>query len=265
MSLAFFSGNEVFWKTRWANSIDGSNTPYRTLISYKETHANAVIDPAHPTWTGTWRDTRFSPPADGGRPENSLTGTIFRVNDGNTTAITVPAADGKHRFWRNTTVATLAAGATATMPNGTLGYEWDEAPNNNFTPSGLMRLSTTTRNVTSMLLDFGSSYGAGTATHNLTLYRHPSGSLVFGAGTIQWSWGLDASHDRGSTAADARMKQATVNLFADMEVLPGTLEAGLTPATHVDRCDGADVDHYRAGCRCLVPIGDDRHDQRHGV
>ncbi|MBV8887353.1 MAG: hypothetical protein JO235_25620, partial [Chroococcidiopsidaceae cyanobacterium CP_BM_RX_35] len=44
--LAFFSGNEVFWKTRWENSIDKSNIPYRTLVSYKETHANAVIDPA---------------------------------------------------------------------------------------------------------------------------------------------------------------------------------------------------------------------------
>ena len=41
----FFSGNEVFWKTRWENSIDGSGTPYRTLVSYKETHANAKIDP----------------------------------------------------------------------------------------------------------------------------------------------------------------------------------------------------------------------------
>ena len=38
--LAFFSGNEVFWKTRWENSIDGTSTPYRTLVSYKETHAN---------------------------------------------------------------------------------------------------------------------------------------------------------------------------------------------------------------------------------
>ena len=35
--LAFFSGNEIFWKTRWETSIDGSNTPYRTLVCYKET------------------------------------------------------------------------------------------------------------------------------------------------------------------------------------------------------------------------------------
>ena len=43
--LGFFSGNEVFWKTRWEASIDGTSTPYRTLVSYKETHANARIDP----------------------------------------------------------------------------------------------------------------------------------------------------------------------------------------------------------------------------
>jgi hypothetical protein len=60
--LAFFSGNEVFWKTRWESSIDGSGTPYRTLVSYKETHANAKIDPLPNVWTGTWRDPRFSPP-----------------------------------------------------------------------------------------------------------------------------------------------------------------------------------------------------------
>src|SRR6266511_4557523 len=82
VNLAFFSGNEMFWKTRWENSIDSSNTPYRTLVSYKETHANAKIDP-NPAWTGTWRDPRFSPPADGGRPENAATRNFFMVNGTN--------------------------------------------------------------------------------------------------------------------------------------------------------------------------------------
>ena len=61
LNLAFFSGNEVFWKTRWENSIDGSGTPYRTLVCYKETHANAKIDPST-SWTGTWRDAALQPP-----------------------------------------------------------------------------------------------------------------------------------------------------------------------------------------------------------
>ena len=71
----------MFWKTRWAPSTEGTNTPYRTLITYKETHFNAPVDPEDPpTWTGTWRDPRFSPPADGGKPENALTGQYFLVN-----------------------------------------------------------------------------------------------------------------------------------------------------------------------------------------
>jgi hypothetical protein len=230
VDLAFFSGNEVFWKTRWENSIDGSGTPYRTLVCYKETHADAKIDPT-PAWTGTWRDPRFSPPADGGRPENGLTGTIFMVNGPRTDSITVPAADGKMRFWRNTTIATLGAGQSATLPAGVLGYEWDEEQDNGFRPAGLIRLSSTTVSGVGRLQDYGSNYSSGSATHNLALYRHSSGALVFGGGTAQWSWGLDSNHDRGSAAADARMQQATVNLFADMGVQPGTLQSGLVGAT----------------------------------
>jgi hypothetical protein len=231
VNLAFLSGNETFWKTRWENSIDSSGTPYRTLVSYKETHANAMIDPADPpTWTGTWRDPRFSPPADGGRPENALTGTLFKVNSG-TVNLTVPAADGKMRFWRGTPVASQAAGATATLGSSVVGYEWDVDADNGARPAGLINLSTTTATGLDVLQDYGSSYASGSATHRLTLYRAPSGALVFGAGTVQWSWGLDSSHDRGSGAANTSIRQATVNLFADMGVQPATLQSGLTPAT----------------------------------
>jgi hypothetical protein len=225
--LAFYSGNEVFWKTRWETSIDASQTPYRTLVSYKETLANAKIDPVASTWTGTWRDPRFSPPGDGGRPENSLTGQIFTVNGYESRSIVVPAADGKMRFWRNTSIATLASGASATLPQGTLGYEWDEDLDNGARPAGIIRLSTATYNVPSYLQDHGSTYAAGTATHHLTLYRHGSGALVFGAGTEQWSWGLDQTHDFAADPPDPRMQQASVNLFADMGVQPATLQPGL--------------------------------------
>jgi hypothetical protein len=69
VNLAFFSGNEVFWKTRWENSIDGSNTANRTMVCYKETLANAVIDPNDPpTWTGTWRGRRSAGECPDGDP-----------------------------------------------------------------------------------------------------------------------------------------------------------------------------------------------------
>lgn len=226
VNLAFFSGNEIFWKTRWEASTNGSTVAYRTLVCYKETHANAKIDPTA-TWTGTWRDPRFSPPADGGRPENELSGTLFMVNDGATTSITVPSADGKMRFWRNTAIAALGATATATLPNGTLGYEWDIDADNGSRPAGLIHLSSTTVPNAPVLQDYGSTYGTGTATHAMTLYKHSSGARVFGAGTVQWAWGLDATHDRSGTVADVQMQQATVNLFADMGVQPGSLQSGL--------------------------------------
>jgi len=229
VNLAFFSGNEVFWKTRWEGSIAGPATDHRTIVCYKETHANAVIDPADPpTWTGTWRDPRFSPPADGGRPENALSGTIFMVNVSSSTsdAISVPPADQRMRLWRNTNFST---GSTLTA--GTLGYEWDEDLDNGARPPGLVDESTTTISGVQLLQDYGSTYGSGTATHHLTLYRAASGALVFGAGTVQWSWGLDGTHDRTTTTPDVRMQQATVNLLADMGVQPGTLMSGLTAPT----------------------------------
>jgi hypothetical protein len=249
VNLAFFSGNEAFWKTRWESSIDGTNTPYRTLVCYKETlgpnsipSATAAVDPFDPPiWTGTWRDSSKSPQADGGRPENSLTGTIFMVNGTSTDnpgnlSIKVPAADGKMRFWRNTSVANLSAGQTAILPAGTLGYEWDEDLDNGARPAGTFDLSTSTYNLTQdLLLDQGGTYGAGTATHHMTLHREPSGALVFGAGTVQWVWGLDDNHDNPfgfpSPAPDPDMQQATVNLLADMGVQPATLQPPLLQAS----------------------------------
>jgi hypothetical protein len=236
LNLIFMSGNEVYWKTRWEPSIDGSNTPYRTLVCYKETRYNAPLDPrdASPTWTwtGTWRDPRFSPPADGGRPENTLTGTIFEVDSWRSDSIQVPYVMSGLRFWRNTpNVSTLAPGATWTLTQNILGYEWDAAPDNGFAPAGLIDLSSTTLAVNTYLLDYGSTTGNGTATHNLTLYRdRTSGALVFGAGTVFWSWGLSAEHDGSPTPTDPDIQQAMVNLLADMGAQPGSLQSGLVAA-----------------------------------
>src|SRR5262249_45280236 len=155
-------------------------------------------------------------PHDGGRPENALNGTIFRVNGIRHDTPEVPAADGRMRFWRNTDIATLGAGQTAVLPTGVLGFEWDVDSDNGFRPPGLVRLSSATIPNLPLLQDFGSSYAAGTDTHHLTFYRHASGAIVFSTATVQWSWGLDETHDFPGTPIDARMRQATVNLFADM-------------------------------------------------
>jgi Domain of unknown function (DUF4082)/Fibronectin type III domain/Bacterial Ig domain len=241
VNLAFFSGNEIFWKTRWGPSTEGASTPYRTLTSYKETHYNAPVDPEDPpVWTGSWRDPRFSPPANGGRPENALTGQFFLVNAG-TSEITVPSQYSKLRLWKNTAASTLRSGQSLTLApgTGTLGYEWDEDLDNGFRPTGEFDLSSTTVNGLQTFTDYGSRLAENqTATHHLTLYRAPSGALVFGAGTVQWSWGLadvnaweSETTEPANKPADPNMEQATVNLFAEMGVQPGSLIKGLVPGT----------------------------------
>lgn len=234
VNLAFFSSNSIYWKTRWETSIDGSGTAYRTLVCYKETWDNAMSDPATPpTWTGTWRDPRFSPPKDGGRPENALMGTLTRIAGQYYGAISVPQGDGLMRFWRNTSIATLLPGQTYTLPAGTLGAEVMADEDNGFRPAGLFHLSTTTVSTPAILLDYGNTTGQSTMTHALTLYRHSSGALVFSSGTYNWSWGLSSDHDLGNLgkATDVNMQQATVNLLADMGVSPRTLQPNLVAAT----------------------------------
>ncbi len=187
----------MFWKTRWGPSIDGSNTPYRTLITYKETHFER---------DRSTRRTRRPGPARGairasarrptaGEPENALTGQQFVVNSG-TADITVPSQYSKLRLWRNTAVASLLAGTDADARAGSRDARLRVG-------RGRRQRLPAGRGVRPLLDD--GQRGAGVhrlrqhaSTSNgdrrpttCTLYRAPSGALVFGAGTVQWSWGLD--------------------------------------------------------------------------
>src|SRR5258708_2894161 len=231
VSLAFFTGNTMWWKTRWANSQYG-NEPYRTLITYKESLDSVQSDPSDPpTWTGAWRDPRFSPPGDGGQPENALTGQLWFVNCCSY-ADQVPSAYSKLALWRNTAVAKLQPGQTYTMPPETLGYEWDSDVDNGFRPPGEIDMSRTCANVSQLLLTVNEQIGTGNACNSLTLYRAAGGALVFDAGTVQWAWGLASAHDGAShNPPDAAMQQATVNLLAMMGAQPATLESDLVPGT----------------------------------
>jgi hypothetical protein len=244
VNLLFWSGNEVYWKTRWESSIvDGA--AYRTLVTYKETKFNYSlqadaddypnVDPSN-QWTGTWRDLRFANAvgpdgatliADGARPENSLTGQLFGP-DGTGEfggALDVPAAFAGLRVWRDTGVS---AGGALDLAPGILGYEWDVSPNDASRPASLIKLSQTTIPWSAILTDQGNRTAPGTATHNLSLYRDDSGALVFGAGTVFWSWGLSNLHDSspyGANIESGALQQFTINMFADMGIQPAVTDA----------------------------------------
>lgn len=234
VNLIFFSGNEMFWRVRFGPSIDSSATADRTMICYKETLADARIDPSS-QWTGTWRDPRFSPPAiGGGQPENAVTGQLFRCinpTGGEDPTITVPFEYSRLRFWRNTTVAQLTSGQVRSLGEATLGYEWDVDVDNPSRPFGLIRLSATTAHSDQVLMDHGGTYLPGTETHHLTMYRASSGALVFGAGTCQWSYGLDSNHLSDQVADNRDIQQATLNMLADMGAQPSTRQPDLVAAS----------------------------------
>ena len=246
VNLLFWSGNEVYWKTRWEGSIS-DGTPFRTLVTYKETRLNysltagpedyANVDPSN-EWTGTWRDLRFvdavgpdgvTHTAVGAKPENALTGQLFGP-DGTGEfggAIDVPAQFAAMRDWRDTGIG---PGGAQDLAPGILGYEWDVSPIDDFRPPTLIKLSESTVPWSAILTDQGNREAPGIATHNLSIYRAPSGALVFGAGTVFWSWGLSNQHDSspyGATIQSTALQQFAVNMFADMNIQPAGTDATL--------------------------------------
>ncbi|QMU74090.1 DUF4082 domain-containing protein [Streptacidiphilus sp. P02-A3a] len=240
---AFFSGNEVSWETRFGNSIDGTATADRTLVCYKMTKMelsppDGVADPSG-GWTGAFLDPGSTAYGQAFEPQNILTGSLFSVNGNRNDAMTVPGTYADLRIWRNTSIAKLTPTQTATFPEGTLGYEWDSDYNDSTRPSGEIDLSSTTVDITTgqyVRLDYGNTYGTGDATQSLVEFRDPtSHALVFGTGTVQWSWGLanvpTADPGDAVVTVDPDMQQATVNILADMGVQPLTLQSDLVAAT----------------------------------
>ena len=130
--LAFFSGNEIYWKTRWGASLDGSGpTDHRTLVCYKEgklrerLEAAARPDPLSRRATGSAGGTAAPYPP---RPTAVSPTTPARDRSAGwapRVPSRYPAAYRDLPLWRNTSIATLGPEETATLPSGTLGYEWD--------------------------------------------------------------------------------------------------------------------------------------------
>ena len=180
-----------------------------------------------------------------------MTGQVYVSDTWANYPVIVPPEHSRHRFWRHTVAANQPAPEHSDHPEeddqpgvvllkGLIGHEFDEDIDNDFRPAGLARLSRTTIDNVVYLQDHAKVFDSGTATHSLTIYRAESGALVFGAGTCQWSWGLDAHHDspagvpphvanpyvtrvgRDLSGPDPTVQQSTANLFSDMGILPAT-------------------------------------------
>ena len=200
VNLAFFSGNEIFWKTRWANSSDGSNTPYRTLIDLQgHPLPDARSIPQGPSVTDRDLARPALQPAGRRRPAREQPHRPALPRQLRHLRHQGPGRPSrKLRFWRNTAGLDTdrrpdadarpgnrdarATSGTSTPTTASARRAGSRSPRR---PSTGSRRSPTTA---------PKSKTSRPQTHSLSLYRAPSGALVFGAGTVQWSWGLDVTN-----------------------------------------------------------------------
>ena len=192
--LAFFSANNCYWQIRFEDQN-------RTMVGYKDTAlasdplANDGIPSNDHLITVKWRDVPVS------RPEEALFGVMYVESqiDGD-----IVIDNPSHWVFAGTG---LKKGDKLA---GLLGYEVDAivgvAP-----PPGVVRLAHSP-----YVNDHGS-----TGTSDMTILTTPRGTLVFAAGTIQWSWGLDSFGDPGRVQRNSEAaKQITRNILDRMKSVP---------------------------------------------
>lgn len=167
VNLGFFSANTCYWQIRLEPSrITGESN--RTIVSYKEMAANdpflRVRDEfSEKRVTTLWRDELIN------RPEDSLIGVMYETFQ---VDADITLDDAPEWLLANTG---LKKGDKLA---GLLGYEVDKIYGN--APKSLIRVCHSPY-----------EYKGDTRYGNSTLYTADSGAIVFAAGTIQWSWGLD--------------------------------------------------------------------------
>ena len=180
-SLAFLGANLGYWQVRYT---DGG----RSLIGYKS-NADPIADPA--LKTDLFRNV--------GRPECQLIGVQYNNTSwplGTSDDMSVVNASLGDPWFAG---SGFTAGASVI---DSLGYEWDQVTPGCATPP-LTRLF--------------HWQASGWPTADGVRYTAPSGAKVFGAGTLQYAWGLDGWRWSGASgAADPRLVAFTMNMLTDM-------------------------------------------------
>ena len=180
-SLAFLGANLGYWQVRYS---DGG----RSLIGYKS-NADPIADPA--LKTDLFRNV--------GRPECQLIGVQYNNTSwplGTSDDMSVVNASLGDPWFAG---SGFTAGASVI---DSLGYEWDQVTPGCATPP-LTRLF--------------HWQASGWPTADGVRYTAPSGAKVFGAGTLQYAWGLDGWRWSGASgAADPRLVAFTMNMLTDM-------------------------------------------------
>ena len=197
-SVAFLTGNEVYWQTRLE---DGPAGPATRITCYKSRTADPIMATQPALTTCRWRE----PPVND--PEAPLVGEMYG-------SIVRRPADWivQGRFhWLYEGTGLQNGDAIANL----VGQEFDTFFPDLANPGTVVLAHSPVEAVPKQ------SPGPGAypsqPIHNATMYTAQSGATVFAAGTFQWSWALDGYGNRSylgvTTPVDERVRQMTSNLF----------------------------------------------------
>lgn len=167
-NLAIFAANTAYRQVR----IEGA-----TIINYKNAY---MYDPMYGkdngVVTGSWRDSPVN------RPESALIGSSYGAEVDHAYPFIV--ADSSSWIYKNSGLSNGDA------INSIVGYECDAIQSDLPQPPNLITLSSSP--IHSKIDKEEVGEGTNTLNSNASIYTAPSGSMVFNAGTIGWSSGLDS-------------------------------------------------------------------------
>jgi hypothetical protein len=201
-NVAFFSANEMYWRVR-LESITG---PDREVTCYRKASLDPVAATDPSAVTTHWRD---QPSPD---PESRTIGQMYGHIALTPADWVVTAPDS----WIYAGTGLQAGDHLPDLVGGEYDRFWPE-----YAPPGTTIVATSP-----VQADLRAEVAAGASlppgepippVANATLYTAPSGATVFSAGTMQWSWALDAwgsfRYKGIQTPVDERVKRITKNVL----------------------------------------------------
>jgi NHL repeat len=202
-NLVAFGANDLYWQVRYDDTR-------RVMTGYKEyAYEDPVAD--RTLLTTTWRAL--------GQPENGILGVQF--GQWLWSAVPFRVSAPSSWIWDGTGVTDGSQFA------GLYGFEVDGRVDNGAEPAGLSEVGR----------GLGENHSAQLGLGQATIYTAPSGATVFASGTVSWSQALAAQG-----IWDARVQQATHNLFTRLAGAPGPMQTLTLPA-------GAPAPDFVAGVR----------------
>jgi len=183
VNLAFIGANIGFWQIRYEDAG-------RTIVEYRKPELDPETDPT----LKTVMFRRLDPP----RPECELRGVNWWGGTGTSHDYTPVASSLTDPWFKNTGFT-----AASILP-GLVGYEWDAVDPTCNAPTATALFHWT-----------------GTPTNaDAVRYVAPSGAIVFSAGSLQFSWGLDNFGNHAAAPADPRLQRFMRAALHDLLRLP---------------------------------------------